>query len=436
MLKLRNQRTFPQGVHHLIALSYSVGSGIVLTKDNALLAAFELQGHDLANMTPEERNLLTSRLSDVINQQFKAGWVIQFELIRKECPGYSALGNSAFPDPISKLIDAEKRLHAETEGAHYQSITVLTLRYKPPALQNPWFKHIFYSGMQEQVLPTLESDIAFFERQLESFQMALTGVVSLRRLKEYFQETDAKPLLRDELLNYLHFTLSCEHTPLNKPMDGYPAEGFLGLRDFFPGDILKIGEKYVVILSLSVAPTNTHPNMLNKLDALPLEYRWVTRFHCLDNHEALSITDRLKRYWQQQESNQAKKMFKLKAETDNLNAVQMRLDAQQVAADIHSGEIGFGYCTQNLVLFNENRTELLRQTKLVIQEMSRLGHNCFTETLNAVDAWLGTIPGNAYHNVRKQLTHTVHLSNMVPLTSVWMGYPYSPNPFMMQERSA
>ena len=43
------------------------------------------------------------------------------------------------------------------------------------------------------------------------------------------------------------------------------------------------------------------------------------------------------------------------------------------------------------------------------------------ETLNAVDAWLSSIPGNAYANVRQPIVSTLNLAHMMPLSAVWAG---------------
>src|SRR3546814_7505558 len=43
------------------------------------------------------------------------------------------------------------------------------------------------------------------------------------------------------------------------------------------------------------------------------------------------------------------------------------------------------------------------------------------ETLNAVDAWLSSLPGNAYANVRQPIVSTLNLAHMMPLSAVWAG---------------
>ncbi len=43
------------------------------------------------------------------------------------------------------------------------------------------------------------------------------------------------------------------------------------------------------------------------------------------------------------------------------------------------------------------------------------------ETLNAVEAWLGSLPGNPYANVRQPIVHTLNLAHMMPVSAVWAG---------------
>ena len=50
-----------------------------------------------------------------------------------------------------------------------------------------------------------------------------------------------------------------------------------------------------------------------------------------------------------------------------------------------------------------------------------LGFTCQRERLNAVEAWLSSLPGHTYANVRQPLIHTLNLAHLVPLSSVWAG---------------
>jgi len=43
------------------------------------------------------------------------------------------------------------------------------------------------------------------------------------------------------------------------------------------------------------------------------------------------------------------------------------------------------------------------------------------ETVNAVEAWLGSLPGHVYANVRQPPISTLNLAHMIPLSAVWPG---------------
>jgi type IV secretory pathway VirB4 component len=43
------------------------------------------------------------------------------------------------------------------------------------------------------------------------------------------------------------------------------------------------------------------------------------------------------------------------------------------------------------------------------------------ERINAVEAWLGTLPGQTYANVRQPPLSTLNLAHIAPLSAVWAG---------------
>jgi len=43
------------------------------------------------------------------------------------------------------------------------------------------------------------------------------------------------------------------------------------------------------------------------------------------------------------------------------------------------------------------------------------------ETLNSREAWLGSLPGHVYANVRRPIINTLNLAHMMPLSAIWAG---------------
>lgn len=62
--------------------------------------------------------------------------------------------------------------------------------------------------------------------------------------------------------------------------------------------------------------------------------------------------------------------------------------------------------------------EKLRLVEKIIQGRD---FTCMAESLNAVEAWLGSLPGHVYANVRQPPVSTLNLAHMIPLSAVWAG---------------
>src|SRR3546814_14767262 len=63
-------------------------------------------------------------------------------------------------------------------------------------------------------------------------------------------------------------------------------------------------------------------------------------------------------------------------------------------------------------------SEKLRQVEKIIQGRD---FTCMVEGLNAVEAWLGSLPGQVYANVRQPPISTLNLAHLIHLSAVWAG---------------
>ena len=61
------------------------------------------------------------------------------------------------------------------------------------------------------------------------------------------------------------------------------------------------------------------------------------------------------------------------------------------------------------------------KVRAVERVINGLGFTTIRESINSVEAWLGSLPGHVYANVRQPLVHTLNLAHLMPLSSVWAG---------------
>ncbi len=65
-----------------------------------------------------------------------------------------------------------------------------------------------------------------------------------------------------------------------------------------------------------------------------------------------------------------------------------------------------------------------------MKTLQHIGFSCRIETVNAVEAWRGSLPGDGYRNVRRNLLHTLNVADLLPITAVWAGQRDNPSPMM------
>ena len=103
-------------------------------------------------------------------------------------------------------------------------------------------------------------------------------------------------------------------------------------------------------------------------------------------------------------------------------------DAEDKAADARAaqgllagGEVALGYYTGTAVVWDEDPVRANEKLREVVQVFQGAGATVHVEDLNAVEAWLGTIPGHVYANVRRPLLQSMNLAHMLPCHAVWAG---------------
>ena len=81
----------------------------------------------------------------------------------------------------------------------------------------------------------------------------------------------------------------------------------------------------------------------------------------------------------------------------------------------------FGYYTPTLTLMDRDPVRLAEHARIVESVINAAGFVSKSEGPNAVEAWLGSLPGNAYPDVRRPLISTLSLADLTPMSAVWPG---------------
>ena len=124
MLNLAEYRKKPQLLADFLPWAAWSRRGSCSTRMASFQRTARFRGPDLDSATPAELVGTTARLNNAL-RRLGSGWAIFVEASRDAANHYP---RSRFPDPVSALVDIERREQFEEEGAHFESFYFLTLR--------------------------------------------------------------------------------------------------------------------------------------------------------------------------------------------------------------------------------------------------------------------------------------------------------------------
>ena len=143
MLNLREYRNKPATLADYLPWAALVAPGVALNKDGSFQRTARFRGPDLESATPAELIAACARLNNAL-RRLGSGWALFVEAERYEAAGYP---DSTWPDPVSWLVDQERRAAFEghmsssfagdddacVQRQHFESAYHLTLVHLPPA---------------------------------------------------------------------------------------------------------------------------------------------------------------------------------------------------------------------------------------------------------------------------------------------------------------
>jgi type IV secretion system protein VirB4 len=425
-MRLTEHRSRAKGLADLLLYDSLVDDGVLLLQDGALLAAWSFRGPDMASATNAEMAALSARFNSTL--KLGTGWMIQCDAIRSRAPEYPSVG--AFPDPITMLIDEERRQQFSAEGTHFESEYFLSLTYLPPAQHEERVKGWMFDGASRPK-SAAERALDFFRSRVDAFADIFGSLFQVERLRAHrFEDALGFTEEHDDLLRYVHRCITTTDHPIARPAIPSYLHDLLSTEDFIGGMAPRIGSKRLRMIAVDGFPRLSSPGLLGALDNLPIEYRWHTRAILLDPEEARGLLDKTRRKWRSKIRGWKDQLLRIETGPVNLFAQEMAADAEEAMGVASSGDVQFCVYNTVIVCAEESEARLDEAAGLVMKTVQNLGFACRTETVNAIEAWRGSLPGDGYRNVRRVILHTLNLADLMPITAVWAGPKVNPSPLM------
>ncbi|NIJ70374.1 VirB4 family type IV secretion/conjugal transfer ATPase [Xanthomonas sp. 60] len=428
--RLAQHRAKDAGVADLLNYAALVEDGVMVCKSGALCASWLYRGEDAASSTDQQREATSMRLNQALSR-LGNGWMIHVDAVRQQAPGYTGEGESSFPDVVTAAIDEERRRLFESMGVMYEGYFVLTVTWYPPALAQRKFVEMMFddegraSGDSESTQRLLEH----FRRECVSLESRLSSAVQLRRLKGVVTiDESGKRTTHDDLLRWLHNCITGIDQQIRLPDVPIYLDALIGGQELWTGVVPRIGRKYMQVVSIEGFPMESSPGMLDALAELQCQYRWSNRFIFMDLHESVKHLEAYRKKWRQKVRGFFDQVFNTNGGTIDQDALMMVADAEAAIAEVNSGMVAQGYYTSVVVLMDEDREKLENSARQVEKLVNGLGFVARIETINTMDAYLGSLPGHGVENIRRPLLNTMNLADLLPTSTIWPGESKAPCP--------
>jgi type IV secretion system protein VirB4 len=411
MLNLAEYRRKTTSLADYLPWACLVGPGIVLNKDGSFQRSLRYRGPDLDSATEAELVSVTARLNNVL-KRFGAGWALFFEAERVPANRYPG---ARFGDAASWLVDQERYAAFSADGAHHESRYYLTFLYLPPPEHQGRAERLLYERSDESALDAdPHAQLEWFVTETNrAFQM-LAAILP-----------EAEALDDAGTLTYLHGTISGKRHPVAVPDVPAHLDAVICDTPFLGGVEPKLGTEHLRVLTVLGFPNATTPGLLDALNDLGFAYRWTTRWIALDKTEATRHLTRLRRQWFAKRKSVSailrEVMFNRETALVDPDADNKAADADEALQELGADDVAFGYLTTVIVVADADARQANEKLLAVERIVNARGFSTIRETLNAVEAWLGSLPGNPYANVRQPIVHTLNLAHMMPVSAVWAG---------------
>ncbi len=385
-----------------------VGEGIVLQKDEVLQKTIQIRGHDLESSGQNTFEACARQLNHALKNMGK-DWSYFIEVQRFEVDEYP---KTHWAHKAAWVIDLERELKFTKDQQHFNSSYFITLVWKMPHSSVQITEKIFWDIEDTKTTDDNENDLAYFKQKCSEF---------IQAIKFVFHTVDE---LNDaQTLTYLHSTISTSRHSVRVPPIPMYLDAYLPDSALTAGDIPMLGEYFIPVATIRGFPDHTWPGILSELDHLNIEYRLVFRFITMDQNTARKELKKYKtRWWTKRKTiwTLLKEEFTKQDSimVDNAAANQS-IDADDALQSL--SHMNYGYFSSTLIVWDQDVNRARDKINALSSVLQTQEFIVSPEISNGLQAWLGSLPGHIYANLRRPIINTMNLAHMMPLSSIWSG---------------
>lgn len=353
---------------------------VLVTSTGEFVAAWKLRAIEGGPLANEARLICAQGLCQRV--ALEPGWCMHIDVVRRRVTDYLPVGTSSFPDTLTQALDDERRQQFEHDLETYESFSVLTISWRPDTKR---------SKGRNRTTADRHEQVSEFELKVTEFEHRLSAAFELKRLGRHAGDANTSS---EDLVDWLQLCVGESRVAKGGPESGSPSADTLGQFAIVGGSAPKIGQNHIQVLALSSHPSDISV-LQQGLGVMTGAFRWSTRF-----------------------------------------------EADKPQHNRASCGVGMGQITSSIILLDTDKLVLAQRTTEAVVSMRRLGIAPRVEELNAIDAFLGSLPGQRNANVRTMRVSVDSFAEAMCVEPRWHGSPCAigtanpvPAPALMQCRA-
>ncbi|KAK3286595.1 hypothetical protein CYMTET_5821 [Cymbomonas tetramitiformis] len=414
MFNLAEYRPVQKSLWDYLPWAALIDEGVLLNKDGSFTRAARFRAPDMDATSLEQKLAHRQRLNNFL-KRLESGWCLQVEAQRRPSRTYP---ESKFPDAFSQMIDDRRRASFEADQTHFEIDHFLVLTYLPPEDRKEKAASMFFSksddGEAEQEAEAPHKELSRFREASDQLFGLLSTLMS-----------EVSVLDGEALLTYLHSCISERYHKVAVSDNPVYLDAVLSDTELLGGLQPRLGSKFLKVISVRSYPPTTEPDYLRELSDLPFAFRWSNRWLALSRPDAQKALKTLQRNWFAKRSGLGSvlrgQLMGEESALQNRDAVNKAQEADVAMQMVAADQAAFGYFTTSIIVSDESLETADWQAREVQKVLDAHGFVSKVETINAVDAWFGSLPAHAYADVRRVPLSSQSLADIIPSSDVWAG---------------
>lgn len=415
MVNLKEYNDTSDSLSDLLPYIFAVDDGILILKNGSLMISYEYSGDDPETLSNADKNSIIGNINRSL-LRLGTGYAMFQDTMRYNVSEY--FDDQIFPCDVAKYID-DKRKNFFLKENHFASKYFINFIYTIPEDNQDKIKKLLIDD--EQIMQSFDKHLAEFKKNIESVVDLLSSKLKIKKLST------------PEQLSYIHYCITGSYNKSRNFHEFCYLDSVLASEDFVGGFRPKIGKYYLRMLSITGFPDYVYPDDMNFINKLPVSFRWSNRFIFLDEQDAVSEINKIRGAWFYKKEtvfsflvNALKRGKNETVSHKNQDAILHIEDSEKATLEANLGAVKYGFFTSTIILYDENKEKIEKNAQLLVKIFNNNGYYVKIEELNAVDAFLGSLPGGLMYNLRKPMIHTVNLACILPLLSFYTGSKVNP----------